>query len=213
MVLTYPSLLGSNGRLELDLNYIYRAPLWPVQFRYSIDWIKRVEAPVLDIHELAAGKPHALLDREASRDLFDSHDLLTHWKLDDKKLRLAFTVYAGMRALDWKNKSTNLIKYEINDIRNKLMHVLKQSMIASKKANLMKEWAKSLVDQCVDAFGRILPFSQDEQFFLSSLEEEGEIRPEILSTDGEFCRSVRQHPGLLWRIEKSKQKRLQEKLD
>ena len=200
MVLTYPSLLGSNGRLELDLNYIYRAPLWPVQFRHSIDWIKRVEAPVLDIHELAAGKLHALLDREASRDLFDSYDLLTHWKLDDKKLRLAYTVYAGMRALGWKKMDTNLIKFEINDIRNKLMPVLKQSLIPSTKANLIKEWAKSLSDQCVKAFSRILPFSQNEQLFLSCLEEEGEIRPEILSSDLEFCHSVKQHPGLLWRI-------------
>ena len=38
--------------------------------------------PVLDIHELAAGKLAALLARRASRDLFDAHHLLLRGGLD-----------------------------------------------------------------------------------------------------------------------------------
>lgn len=34
-VLTYKSLTGSNGKLEIDLNYLYRAPLWEPQWQTS----------------------------------------------------------------------------------------------------------------------------------------------------------------------------------
>jgi len=205
LVLIYSSLLGSNGRLELDFNYMYRTPLWPVKLRKSVDWLKQVEVPVLDIHELAAGKLHALLDREASRDLFDSHNLLMHWKLDNNKLRLAFTVYAGMRALGWKKLNTSLIDFEINDFRNKLMPVLKQSLIPGTKTHVIRDWAKTLLDECVQAFSSLLPFSEKEELFLSCLEENYEIRPELLSSDPGFCYSVKRHPGLLWRIKQFQQ--------
>lgn len=29
----YPSVLGQKGNLEIDLNYMYRQPLWPVQWQ------------------------------------------------------------------------------------------------------------------------------------------------------------------------------------
>jgi predicted nucleotidyltransferase component of viral defense system len=200
MVLIYQSLLGGNARLELDLNYIYRAPLWPVQLKSSLDWLKRIEVPVLDIHELAAGKLHALLDREASRDLFDSYDILKYWNLDNEKLRLAFTVYAGMRAQSWKKIDTSLIQFEINDVKNKLIPVLKQKLIPSTKTRLINDWAITLTEDCIKSFSKLLPFSDQEKTFLSCLEEDSEIRPELLSHDAQFCHSVKHHPGLLWRI-------------
>jgi predicted nucleotidyltransferase component of viral defense system len=95
-VLIYQSAMGNKGRLEIDLNYVFRIPLWEVMWRSSPDWPLPTKVRVLDIHELAAGKLHALLGREASRDLFDSYQLFSNWTLDSKKLRLAFVIYAGM---------------------------------------------------------------------------------------------------------------------
>ncbi len=203
MVLSYQSLLGSKGKLELDLNYLYRTPLWPLKIMESVSWLKPVKTPVLDIHELAAGKLHALLGREAARDLFDSHQLLTHWDLDYQKLRLAFTVYAGMRLTSWRLISTDLIRFEINDLKNKLIPVLKQNLIPSGRTSDLNVWAKQLVKECVAAFDCLLPFSKEEQSFLSSMEEEGLIIPDRLSDDENFCFAVRNHPALLWRIKQS----------
>lgn len=31
MILAFPGLLGNKGYLEIDLNYIFRSPLWPVE--------------------------------------------------------------------------------------------------------------------------------------------------------------------------------------
>lgn len=52
---------------------------------------------MLDIHELAAGKLSALVGRTASRDLFDTHYLLTKTALDIKKLREFFIVYLAKK--------------------------------------------------------------------------------------------------------------------
>jgi predicted nucleotidyltransferase component of viral defense system len=68
-VLVYKSLSGTKGRLEIDLNYVYRIPLWSPEWHSSPSWLKATKAKVLDIHELAAGKLNALLEREVSRDL------------------------------------------------------------------------------------------------------------------------------------------------
>jgi len=56
--LNYQSFTGQSGNLEVDLNFMFRQPLWEVQ---SIDSralgdFRARNIPVLDIHELAAGK-------------------------------------------------------------------------------------------------------------------------------------------------------------
>ena len=58
----------------MDLSYIYRVPLWPVitMDSHTLGSWRATGIPVLDIHELAAGKLAALLARQKARDLFDS---------------------------------------------------------------------------------------------------------------------------------------------
>lgn len=102
-ILTYNSFTNNKGRLEIDLNYLYRTPLWDPEWRTSPLWPKAIRCKVLDIHEIAAGKLNALFERDVSRDLFDSHRLLTISPLHPEKLRLAFTIYASMRKQSWQN--------------------------------------------------------------------------------------------------------------
>lgn len=199
MVLIYDSVLERKGRLELDLNYLYRAPLWDTKWQHSSDWPQRTSATVLDIHELATGKLHALLSRVAARDLFDSHQLLTNWSLDKNKLRLAFTVYAGMRKNSWRDMDSNLIQFDIKDIRNRLIPVLKRSLIPGTKFHEIQSWAEKLLSECQSAFQIVLPFNEAETAFLSYLEE-GNIKPEVLSSDPVFCEAVVRHPALIWRV-------------
>jgi predicted nucleotidyltransferase component of viral defense system len=203
MVLIYPSLLGGKGRLELDINYLYRSTLWVTQWQYSIDWLKRVGTNVLDIHELAAGKLHALLERRAARDLFDSHQLLSYWPLDNAKLRIAFTVYAGMRKLDWQQMTTDRIQFDVDEIRNKLNPVLKRGMISGRLQEI-RSWAERITLECKVAFQKLLPFNEREKMFLSALKNQEEITPELLSTDDLFCQQVKAHPLLKWRIQRVK---------
>lgn len=205
MILIYESLLGNKGRLELDLNYLYRTPLWKPIWQSSSFYSKQIKVPILDIHELAAGKLHALLERDAGRDLFDSHQLLTQWPLDKKKLRLAFTVYAGMRKTKWQNMSIEQIQFNVEDIRNKLIPVLKQDIIINHNHKTIKKWAEDLVIECQNEFTTLLPFNDNEKKFLQCLEDERQIVPELLSSDPLLCQAIKNHPALLWRIKETMQ--------
>ena len=198
-VLVYKSVMGTKGRLELDLNYVYRMPLWDVLWLSSPAWPKTTKAKVLDIHELAAGKLNALLERQVSRDLFDSQQLLTGWPLDNEKLRLAFTIYAGMRKQPWQEISIDKVKFSVKDIRDKLLPVLKESETPNTRFQSIEKWAKKIVDECKSSLSIVLPFKKNEIEFLEQIQKEGEIRPELISSDSNFCERVSQHPLLHWR--------------
>lgn len=198
-VLVYQSLLGTKGRLEIDLNYVYRVPLWETKWGTSPDWPKATNAKILDIHELAAGKLNALLDRDVSRDLFDSHRLLTKWPLNMEQLRLAFTVYAGMRKHPWEQINVERVKFSVKDIRDKLIPVLKNTEAPDMRFPATKKWATNLLDECKMALAAILPFRMNEIEFLEQLQKQGEIRMDLLSDDPGFCKRVSQYPLLHWR--------------
>lgn len=92
--LRYGSAHGQTGNLEVDLNFMLRVPLWPVATRDSelVGVWRATGIPVLDHHELAAGKLAALLARKLARDLFDSHRILRMENLQRGRLRIGFVV-------------------------------------------------------------------------------------------------------------------------
>jgi hypothetical protein len=54
----YASALGGAGTIEIDINYLYRGPLYGVDRMPSapIGSYRAANVPVLDIHEIVAGK-------------------------------------------------------------------------------------------------------------------------------------------------------------
>jgi hypothetical protein len=195
-VLIYNSVMGTKGGIEIDLNYVYRIPLWDAIWSTSPPWPLATKVRILDIHEIAAGKLNALLEREVSRDLFDSHQLLTSWPLNAEKLRIAFTVYAGMRKQGWEQINVDKVMFSEKDIRDKLIPVLKNSE-APESPSATRAWAKILVDECKTALKIILPFRKNEIEFLNQLQRHLEIRPELLTDDLALCQRIKQHPLLL----------------
>lgn len=113
--LKYQSILGIQGNLEVDLNFMFRIPLWDIQKcsskfagHHQINEIR-----ILDLHELAAGKLTALFARNASRDLFDAHYLLTKMQFNSEQLRLAFILYLGMSSIkDFQKISPEFLVFD-----------------------------------------------------------------------------------------------------
>ncbi len=105
--LSYASVDGRSGTLEIDVNFLLRTPLWQPVIADS----KRIGAfgisgvPLLDVHELAAGKLAALFGRAASRDLFDARELFATGSFAAERLRLGFVVYGGINRRDWRGVS------------------------------------------------------------------------------------------------------------
>jgi predicted nucleotidyltransferase component of viral defense system len=122
-LLRYESALGQGGNLQLDLNFMFRIPLWPVMTLNShpVGSYEVAGIQVLDIHELAAGKLCALLARQQGRDLFDSHQLLNHNDLEQKRLRLAFVVYGAMNRKDWRTVSLQDVDFAADELSHHLL--------------------------------------------------------------------------------------------
>jgi predicted nucleotidyltransferase component of viral defense system len=140
--LTYSSKIQSSGNLEIDLAYLYRIPLWPTTFQnsYQIGPYQAQQIPLLDIHELLAGKLSALMSRRAGRDLYDvyhlSSNLALNQQLDMSRLRLAFIVYGAMNRHDWRKIKIEDINFDAKELKNNLLPVLNQRSLETTLLNI-----------------------------------------------------------------------------
>jgi len=176
--LRYENAPGRSGNLDVDINFMFRVPLWPVTTCDSqpIGVWRATEIPVLDLHELAAGKLAALLARKQARDLFDSHRLLQMDNLDFPRLRIGFVVYGAM---------------------NRMVPTLRVT-----KANVQAESAEYgalLVRECREGLAALLPFTDPERTFLDLLLDWGVIDSTLLTADASLQSRIQHQPLLKWK--------------
>jgi predicted nucleotidyltransferase component of viral defense system len=197
--LRYPSALGQSANLELDLNFMFRIPLWPPLTKDSraIGSYRVSGICLLDIHELAAGKLAALLSRRASRDLFDVCQLLSSAPLNREILRICFLVYGAMNRKDWRKVSAYDVGFEPDELKKFLLPLLRTSVVQALES--VEAWTGRLVSQCKEGLGIVLPFEEREHEFLSRLLDYGEIKPSLLTGDEALASRIQNHPGLLWK--------------
>lgn len=198
--LGYTNALGRNANLEIDVIFTLRVPLWPVQVRDShpVGSFQARSIPILDIHELAAGKLSALFSRQASRDLFDAHALFSRSDLEREKLRLGFVVYGACSRRDWRSLSPDDIRYDQRELQQQLIPVLRGDAVPV--SGEINDWMERLVSECRDRLSLVLPFERHERDFLDQVLDRGKIVPELLTGDDELAARIRHHPQLLWKV-------------
>ena len=197
--LRYDSNMGEGGNLEVDLNFMFRVPLWPVQkMNARVGSYSASRIPVLDLHELAAGKLAALMARHASRDLFDAHRLLMQTELDQEKLRLGFVLFGAMNRKDWRAIGIDDVGYDVNELKNQLTPVVRSDVLDQMKA---ENWAEQMVRECREKLGTVLPLVEAEREFLEQILDQGEIKPGLLTTDEAMCQRIESHPLLQWKAQ------------
>lgn len=203
--LRYQSALGGGGNLEVDLNYMFRVPLWtPVaQDSRRVGSFQASGIPLLDIHELAAGKFAALLARTASRDLYDAHQLFTKRQFDHARLRVAFVVNGAVTRKDWRTVSPDDVRATSAEVRSQLIPMLRRAAIAGAEGT--DAWVARLVSECRDGVTSLLPFTEAEREFLDRLLDYGEVEPTLLTGDAELVERIRRHPGLAWKAQNVRQ--------
>ncbi len=197
--LSYTGVDGRSGTLEVDVNFLLRTPLWPPVMADS----RRVGSfgisgvPVLDIHELVAGKLAALFGRTASRDLFDVRGLLAAGSFDSERLRLGFVVYGGISRRDWREVSLDEVQADPRDVEQRLVPLLRAGA-GPARADL-SAWSEALASESRELLSAVLPLRPEERAFLDHLNDRGEIVPELLNGDPAMQRLLRGHPGLRWK--------------
>lgn len=198
-LIRYKSVLRGEGSLEIDINYLDRISIWPINHMdsFQLGPFQALNIPIQDIHELAAGKLRALFSRHSGRDLFDAHRLLTFRKIDFEKLRLGFVVYGAMNRLDWRNIKIEDINFEWREFQNMLVPLMKVTDIAQRKNP--KKWAENLLIECRMALRKLLPFHKNEIDFLNKLIDEGEIDASLICNDSALTNNITSHPALQWK--------------
>lgn len=195
----YASVLGGSGSIEVDLNFMFRTPLWPVR-RMDARALGRFSAtrvPVLDVHEIAAGKLVALFARRASRDLFDAHWLLRQAELDDTRLRIGFIVIGAMNRKDWRTITIEDVDFDASELHEQLMPVLRTLDDGDRRD--ADAWARRMISECREGLVRLLPFRDGERAFLDRLLDHAEIRPELITDDAELADRIASHPLIAWK--------------
>ena len=210
---------GRRGTLEVDVNYMYRVPLWPasaMDSRRLGSWrVGRI--PVVDIHELIAGKLCALLSRNRARDLYDSRLALSpgfpgspadcsvlgakgpraRATLDPTLLRIAFVVYGAMNRRDWRTVSVDDVGFSGRELSAQLVPALRDGPAVG--AGAAEAYGKRLVADCRSALSAVLPLKDRELAFLDLLLDKGEIDPSLLTPDAVLGERIRAQPLLGWK--------------
>ena len=197
--LSYSSADGRSGTLEVDVNFMLRTPLWPTVAADScrLGSFAVSGVPVLDTHELVAGKLAALFGRTASRDLFDVHGLLASGSFDAGRLRVGFVAYGGINRRDWRTVSLDEVQADPLDVERRLVPLLRAGR-GPARADLAA-WSEALAAESREFLSAVLPLRPEEREFLEHLNERGEIVPELLTGDVALQQLLREHPGLRWK--------------
>lgn len=198
--LHYPTAAGQSGRIDVDVNYMYRVPLWPIATMdsHSLGGWQATGFPVVDIHELAAGKVAALLARRRARDLFDSRLVLSMGTLDLQRLRTAFVVYGAMARRDWRTVSVDDVAFDPAELSGQLVPALRIGAVQVPSA---VDYGNSLVDECRKALVALLPFSDAERAFLDLLLDDGVVDATLLTSDEVLQRRIQAQPLLEWKAQ------------
>ncbi len=197
--LSYQSFMEQAGNLEIDLNFMFRQPLWDIQSADShlLGDFQAKSIPVLDMHELAAGKLAALLARGQARDLFDSHRILNIDNLEYDRLRVAFVVYGGMNRKDWRTVAIEDVDFNAAHLTKLLLPTLR--IRATHKQESPAEYGARLVKECREGLSVVLPLSNAEREFLDLLLDQGQIDPTILTSDSILQKRIQGQPLLEWK--------------
>jgi predicted nucleotidyltransferase component of viral defense system len=196
----YISAFQRPGTIEVDVNYMYRTPFFGTSKMHStpLGGYVAKEIVVVDLREIAAGKIVAMTARSASRDLYDAWRLLHADGLDWKQVKLAtLAIGAATRDLDWRTASLKDYRYDINELRGKLLTVVKNDMFD--KDGGPKAWCERVLAECQERLAPLFEYDQNEMAFLVALYEEGRVDVSSLQGDAAVKRAIENLPALQWK--------------
>ncbi|MDD2676486.1 MAG: nucleotidyl transferase AbiEii/AbiGii toxin family protein [Methylacidiphilaceae bacterium] len=201
----YASALGGAGTIEIDINYLFRSPLYGVDRMSSvaIGSHQATNVPVLDIHEIVAGKLVALVTRRAARDLFDAHRIIAMPTLDWSKIKTAaLTIGASAKSFDWRTASPKAIGCEIGDITDKLTLCLHDRYFDAFGG--AAAWIESVTAECREKLAPLFALTAGERTFLDAVLERGEIDTASLSVPEAVRVAIEASPALRWKAQNVK---------
>lgn len=198
----YASALGGGGVIEIDINYLFRGPLYGVNRLSSVKvgTHQARNVPVLDIHEIIAGKIVALITRQTARDVFDAARIVDMPDLDWIKIKVAtLMIGASARSFDWRTASPDAIVCETRDITEKLTMCLTERYFDALGGR--DKWLTTAIDKSRRGLAKLFKFTKGEMAFLGGVLDEGRIDPSVLNVPDDLRAAIAACPALRWKAQ------------
>lgn len=197
----YRSALGTPARLQVDINFLFRTPVLPVQSHpvWSPLDEASLETSVVAMGELMAGKMLALIDRSAARDLFDVANYSTRTGLPalSPRDRLVFIALSGVLNHSLANYTIERVQRVTDDSIATQLYPLLQD---KERPTVKDLWASA--EPLVSSW---LSLEDNERGYTVRLQR-GELQPELLFPDDEpLAATLRAHPVLRWKAQNAKE--------
>ena len=195
---TYQSALGSNERVEVDLNFLFRVPLEGVinTEMWQPGELDRPRIQMVSTLELCIGKFLALLDRAAPRDAWDVVRLpsIVGDMLESERFRHLFIAMSVI--LDHPVST-----YTQARMRKRLTAQVIESQLIPMLAAAEPPDAAELVDQAWSIVAPLIKLSPAETDYVDAVGK-GELKPEILfPDDAGLAKLIEAHPAVRWKVE------------
>jgi predicted nucleotidyltransferase component of viral defense system len=197
----FGSALGGGSTLEVDINYMARQPLFGSARMDSIDLAgtRAIDVPVLDLHEIVAGKLVALIDRQAARDLFDARRILAIPDLDWSAIKAAVLAYGAAGRRDWREASIKDIGGDPRELRQKLTICLPRETFAAPGG--VEAWIEGSVAICKAGLALLFDLTEGENAFLDGVLDRGEIDATGLAAPESVRDRISAMPMLAWKCQ------------
>ena len=208
-VLPYQTAWGTRNTLSVDVNFVRRVLLWPPTRRDShrLGRWQATGVPVVDTHELAAGKLSAYYERGYSRDLYDA-GLIPHLPgLDPDRLRTAFVVYTAGSRKDWRTADQNPPpRVRLTDLAKELQPSLPEPEANRLRHAYADQYRAELEQKAAAALRLVLPFRPAERAFVDRARSHADVVPELLTDDPLLQQRIAAEPWLKWRTQKIRER-------
>lgn len=203
--LRYTGYLNQPQILEVDVNYLFRVPIWGVEKRnlhcLGFSDIKS-SFSILHPLELWGGKIAAAVLRAEPRDLFDLL-FIPKSVLKSKNLRRTAILLGSGSRDDWRETKTN----RIVDLKQDQIHQRLYPVVRAKE-NVNWSGLPQKIHTILKPFFRL---RKNEKQFLEFLEEKGEYKPKMLFPEAEIAERLQHHPLFLWKAQNRKEFLLKKK--
>ncbi|MCK1411906.1 MULTISPECIES: hypothetical protein [unclassified Bradyrhizobium] len=180
---------------------MYRTPFFGTSLMNSVPLggYTAKKIPVVDLREIAAGQSVAMAARCALRDLYDAWRLLHVRGLDWKQVKLAtLAIGAATRDLNWRTASLDGYSYDANELRGKLLTVVKSDMFD--KDGRPEAWRELVLAEWQERLAPLFEHDRGEMSFLDALLEEGRIDVSSLQGDAAVKHAIENFPALQGRL-------------
>lgn len=192
--LSYLATSGNRDNIKLEINYIDRAHILPLEMREVKTALAdhQIQALTLNPIEIYASKAVALFSRATPRDLYDVYTMLEKGVITGydlfRKCFIFYNMVGGEQDADALNYD-KLDKYSYNDIKRYLKPIIKKDDIFD---------YKNAVDFVKAKMQTLLVPTGNEIEFIHAFRNK-DYRPDLLFDDKTIRERISAHPMAIWR--------------